>query len=101
MEQRTSQQNKAMHTFFTLVAEALNEAGLDMKAVLKPGVDIPWSSQTVKDYLWRPVQEIYMGKHSTTELTTKDVNKIWEVLNRHLGEKGIHVAFPSWQRDGE
>jgi hypothetical protein len=72
-----------------------------MKAVLKPEVEIPWTMETVKDYLWRPVQEIYKGKHSTTELTTKEVNQIWEVINRHLGERGVHVPFPSWYKDGE
>ena len=50
----------------------------------------------IKDYLWRPVQEIYLSKKSTTELNTEDINTIWEILNRHLGEKfGIHVEFPS------
>jgi hypothetical protein len=35
-EQRTIQQNKALHKYYRELAEALNAAGLDMKTVLKP-----------------------------------------------------------------
>ena len=94
--QRTKQQNKALHKYFTLLAQTLNEAGYDMKRTLKKDVDIPWQPSTVKDFLWRPIQEAYLQKESTTELTTKDIDKVFDVLNRHLGEKlGVHVAFPS------
>jgi len=94
--QRTKQQNRAMHLWFQMLADELNDAGLDMRKTLKPEIDIPWRKQTIKDFLWRPVQEIYLKKRSTTELTTEDINAIWEILNRHLGEKfGIHIPFPS------
>lgn len=95
-EQRTIQQNKALHLFFEMLAEKLNEAGLDMRATLKPGIEIPWTKETIKEYLWRPIQTIQLEKRSTTELDTKDIDKIYETLNRYLGEKlGIHVPFPS------
>lgn len=81
-----------------MVAGVLNDAGLDMKVVLKPEIEIPWSADTVKDFLWRPVQRLQVGKKSTTELDTKEVSDIWEVMNRHLSEKfGIFVDFPSLQ----
>lgn len=95
-KQRTLKQNNALHLMFEMLAEQLNEAGLDMRKTLKPSVDIPWLKESVKDYLWRPVQEAVMGKKSTTELTTKDIDKVFEILNRHLGEKfGIELEFPS------
>lgn len=95
-EQRTLQQNKALHVFFQNVADKLNEAGLDLRAVLKPHVEIPWSKELVKEHLWRPIQELQLRKQSTTELTTDEVSKVYEVLNRFLGEKhGIYVPFPS------
>ena len=96
MKSRTSTQNKALHKYFELLADELNSAGLDMKKTLKQTVDIPWSKETVKDYLWRPIQNAQLEKESTTELTTDEINKVYEVLNRHLGEKlQIHVPFPS------
>ena len=43
-----------------MIANALNDAGLDMKKVLKPEIDIPWNTATVKEYLWRPVQNLQL-----------------------------------------
>lgn len=94
--QRTIQQNKSLHKYFELLAEELNEAGLDMRKLLKDTIDIPWNKDTVKDYLWRPIQKAQIKKESTTELTTAEVTKVYETLNRFLGEKkGIHVPFPT------
>ena len=94
--QRTLQQNKAIHVLFDLLAEELNTAGLDMRKTLKASIDIPWNRETVKEYLWRPIQKAQLRKKSTTELTTKDIDKVFETLNRHLGERfSIHVEFPS------
>lgn len=94
--QRTLQQNKSLHKYFELLAETLNEAGYDMKKTLKQDAEIPWSPQLVKDFLWRPIQEAALQKESTTELTTKDVDIVWDILNRHLGDKlGVYVPLPS------
>lgn len=96
MTQRTSQQNKALHKYFTLLADELNAAGYDMRRTLKPGVDIPWTPELVKQYLWKGIQEAMLGSDSTRELTTKEIDKVYDVLNKHLGETtGVHVAFPS------
>lgn len=93
---RTSPQNRSLHLFCSQLAEILNDAGLEMKKVLKPSVDILWTGETVKDYLWRGIQQAYLGKRSTTELSTAEVNKVYELLSRHLGEKfGLDVPeFP-------
>ena len=94
--QRTKLQNRALHKFFALLAEELNDAGYDMKKTLKPEIDIPWSKDTIKEYLWRPIQEAQLRKCSTTQLNTKEIDKIYNTLNRHIGERfGIHVPFPS------
>lgn len=95
---RTIRQNKALHLFFQKLADELNFSGLDMKKVLKPEIDIPWDTVTVKEYLWRPIQEAQLRKKSTTQLTTKEIDKVFETINRHIGEKfGVHIAFPSIQ----
>ena len=94
---RTQQQNKALHVYFQLVAEKLNEAGLDMRVVLEPEIDIPWTSETIKNYLWRPIQKIQLQKDSTTELTTKEIDIVYETMNRHIAKFGITEPFPSIQ----
>lgn len=99
---RTSQQNRALHLYFQILADELNKAGLDMRIVLKPEIDIPWSRQTVKEFLWRPVQKAQFGKKSTTELSTSEVSLVYETLNRHLstklGQAATHVPFPSYEQ---
>lgn len=95
-KRRTSQQNKAMWVYLTRLSEQLNDAGLDMRAVLKPGVDIPWTKQSAHDQLWIPIQEIMTGKASTTEMDTVEPSRIYEVLNRHIAEKfGVSIPWPS------
>ena len=94
--QRTKQQNKALHVLFRLLAETLNEHGLDMRKTLKPDVEIPWSPASAKEFLWRPIMKAQLAKESTTELNTKEIDEVFDTINKHLGEKfGLHVPFPS------
>lgn len=93
-KQRTDTQNRALHLYFQLVADRLNEAGLDKSVVLK-GIDVPWTKVGIKEDLWRPIQIAQLGKESTTELSTKDIDAVFDTINRHLAQFGIHEPFPS------
>lgn len=96
MEQRTNQQSKALHLFFKHLAEELNSAGLDMRIVLKPSYQIWWTPESIKENIWKPVQEAMYKKQSTTELTKKEIDKVYEQINQLLAEKwGVSVPFPS------
>ena len=96
MEKRTIQQNKSLHKSFELWADTLNGAGLNMRVVLKPTVEIQWTPEMIKEYLWRSVQKVQVGKKSTTELTTKEVDQIYQTLRHHFAEKyGIDLPFAS------
>ena len=93
---RTTQQNKALHKYCAMLSEALNDAGLDMKKTLKPEVDIPWRPELVKEHLFKPVMKAMLDKESTTELSTREVNEVYAVLNLHTAQKlGVSVPFPS------
>lgn len=93
---RTNQQNRALHVLFRLLADELNDRGLDMRKTLKPEVDIPWSTNSVKEYLWRPIQQAQLSKTSTKELTTKEIDEVFDTINKHLSERfGISMFFPS------
>ena len=98
-KQRTSQQNRGLHLACKLLAESLNQAGLDMKAVLKPSVDIPWSTETVKEYIFKPIMNARYLKKSTTELTKTEgeIDEVWKIVMKHMGEKfGVeYIPFPS------
>lgn len=98
--QRSSQQNRALHLYFKQVAEALNDAGYDMKKVLKEEVDIPWTTESVKNHLWRPIQKILLNKESTTEMNTFDPTEVYNCLSRHLAQKfDIRIEFPNEKVD--
>jgi len=93
-EVRTLAQNRAMHLYFTELANALNDAGYDIPTVIKAGVSI--TPFVVKEFLWKPIQKAVLGKKSTTSLQTKEVTLVYENLNRIVGEKfGVSVSFPS------
>jgi len=95
---RTLRQNSALHKYFELLAIALNEAGWDMRRTLKQDVYIPWTPENVKEHLWRPIQKAQLNKESTTDLDTKEIDIVFETLNRHLAEvTGVHEPFPSIQ----
>lgn len=95
-KQRTPTQNKCLHLYCEMLAQELNAAGLDMRKVLKPTVDIPWTKYSVKDHLWRPIQEVMTGHESTTEPETTEYQEIYKALDRHLADKfGVSVAWPS------
>lgn len=94
---RTPQQNSALHLDFTLIADALNDAGLEMNKVLT--IDIPWSPYAVKEFLWKPVMKAKTGKESTRELdkTSGEIDEIHDIIMRTLGQKhGVeYIPFPS------
>ena len=94
---RTTQQNAALHKGLELLADALNDSGQDMKAVLeaKP-IDVPCSKERLKDMVFKPIIIAMYDKDSTAELTTAEVSRAWDVLMRWTGEQfGVVVPFPS------
>ena len=97
MTQRTLSQNAALHKYFELLANALNDAGYDVGTTIKVPVD--FTKDTVKEYMAKPIMTaLHPDKESTTELTTVEVNEIYEHLNRLTAEKfGIGIPFPSYE----
>lgn len=97
-KQRTDQQRKSIEVYCRELATALNDAGLDQRAVLaqmREGVEIPWRQESVKDSLFHPVMEALTGKTSTTKLLTDEVSRVYETLNRWTGQTfGVSVQFP-------
>lgn len=93
---RTQAQNRAIHLYCTQLAEAFNDAGLDMVAVLKQGASIPWNPDKVKEDIWKAVQFPITNKTSTAKLETDEVSKVYDVVSRHISQTvGVYVPFPS------
>lgn len=96
----TRQQQKALHLWFTKVSQTLNDAGLDQRTVLKPGINIPWTLESFKKNIWKPTQKIMYGIESTTELDGKMINQLIDVFTQNFAERfGVEVdLFPSWEQ---
>jgi len=91
----TDLQKRAPHLWFTLLADALNAAGFDMKKVIREELDIKWTNHNVKEYLWRPTQIAMFGIESSTRILTKHTTEIYEVVDRVISERtGVHVDWP-------
>jgi regulator of sigma D len=96
-KQRTLTQNNSLHLFCEMLADELNAGGFDMRKVMKPEVEIPWTMESVKQNLWKPIQEALIGKESTAEADRTEYTKVHELLSRHLGQK-LGVQVPEWPK---
>ena len=92
---RTKKQNDALHVGLRNLATTLNDAGLDMRKVLKPSIDIPWTEKSTKEFLYNPIA-VSMDGETSSGLSTKTIQDVWNTLIRHLGEKfGVFVPWPT------
>jgi len=91
IKNRTALQNNSIHLLFKKTADEFNDAGLDIKQSIPANVQ--WSLQSVKDYIWRTLQKARTGKESTTQLTTTEIDAVYDEYNKYLSEYNIHVPF--------
>lgn len=94
---RSNQQNRAIHLYCTMCAEALNDSGeyfvyLDYKNVQ---CEIPWSGDMFKQYWIKPIIKVLYEIDSTTKLKTNEIDQVIDVISKRFGEIGIEVSFPS------
>lgn len=92
-KKRTGRQNNSIHLYFEEVARELNNSGIDMRVLVK-NLQVSHTKESVKG-IWRAIAEAKYGKKSTTELTSKEIDEVFDEFNRLLAEFGIHVPFPS------
>jgi hypothetical protein len=94
-QQRTLTQNRSLHLWLGMVADELNAHGLDMKRTLKQEVDIPWTAESAKEHLWKPVQEAAIGKASTTEADRVEYSIVRDILAAHMAKR-FGLTLPPW-----
>lgn len=91
---RSQAQNNALHLFFEQLADELNARGLDLTSVIT--IKSPWTKERVKYVLWYEAMVNTLGKVSTTEMTTAEVDKVLAVIETALVEIGVYdLKFPS------
>lgn len=91
---RSLGQNKALHLDCQLIADKLNDAGYDMRVVLKQHINIPWTLESVKTHIFKPVLQIMYQKESTTKIdkNSDELQKIHDVIMRELGQNW-HIEY--------
>ncbi len=78
--QRTGQQNKSLHKYCQMVADEMNAAGYDFKEVVR--LPVSMTPELVKEYLFKRIMSTqYPDKESTTELSTTEIQTVYETMN--------------------
>lgn len=95
---RTSIQNKSLHLYLNKLANVLNDAGIDLRAVqnaFKEGFSVSCSKDNLKETVWRPIQNAIFKTSSTKKLSTKQISEVYENVNRFTCERfGVGVPWP-------
>lgn len=71
------------------MAEELDKNGHTLQNVVEKiqKAEIRPTMSNLKEALWKPYQFAALGKESTTQLDKLEVDKVYEGLNKFLGEQ--------------
>ncbi len=90
---RSDRQSRAIHVYFEEVARELNDRGIDMRVLVK-NLQVAHTKDSVKG-IWKAIGEAKYGKKSTTQLTSREIDEVYDEFNRLLSEFDINISFPS------
>lgn len=96
-ESRTAKQNRALHLYFSFVSNELNELGMEFKyqGLIIKDLSSRYTSDIVKEFIWRPIQIAMFDIKSTKDINTKQINEIVDVITSYFGDRGVNLDFPS------
>jgi hypothetical protein len=96
----TTLQNSSIHKFFVIISDNLNDLGIDFCYTGLTGIDLSvrYTPNIVKNFFWRPIQIALFDIVSTTQLDTKKINDISDVIIKFFGERSVVVEFPNKDR---
>lgn len=101
--QRSSSQQASLEIYCREMAEKLNDAGYDQKAFLEKLTqsDIPNTQESVKES-FKAIAKIMLPetmetKTTTTKLTTKTIQEVYEAFNRACAMRlGVQMEWPAY-----
>jgi len=94
-KKRTNTQNAALHKWFELISNSLNEIGLTYKVTIINEIDHPFTPEAVKTHIIKPIIQSMYNYKSTTQLKTNEIDVLIDTISNWLGSKGVHIPFPS------
>jgi hypothetical protein len=79
---RTQKQNNALHSTIAELRIKLNESGFSYKEFLAKNkeLEVLWTNENIKE-LFKTVIKAMYKKHSTTKLTTTEIQEAWQVFD--------------------
>ncbi len=96
-KQRTLRQSRAMHQYFKMVSDEARNTGITFSEFirLRPRLEMPWTPERAKE-IWKTAQMHMFGTTSTRDLTTGQIDQVYDVVNKVLGEiLHFNIPFPS------
>lgn len=94
-QKRTTKQNNSLHKYLQQVEAECKERGLDARKFFRPEVEIPITAAMLKNDAWRPIQRAMFDIESTTDLSTTQMQQVYEVFARHLAQShDIAIEWP-------
>lgn len=91
----TKLHNRAFHKYLSIIAEELNNAGLSREQIIELVVDMRWTTETIKEALYRPILINTTTKESTKDLTDKELCEVEKLIDEALLKLGIEIDYPS------
>ena len=94
---RSTRQNSALHLLFTIIANQLNEMGVEFQYFGLKGqvLSVRHTPNLVKEHVWKPIQLALFDIKSTTKINTIQINEVVDVLVKYFAERGVLIEFPS------
>ena len=93
---RTGQQNRALHLWLRMMADAMNNAGINTRGLfsaLREGFELPIGLEDVKKIV-NQVSKDRFGR-TTSKLTTTEIQELYEICNAAFGQSvGISLPWP-------
>ena len=97
-KKRTLSQNASLHLYCERLSEKMNDAGFTQRQLLvkfKEKFELPVTEHMIKD-IFRSIGEAMFKKKSTTQLTTVEIQTVYQVVDQRFGEiTGCRCEWPS------
>jgi deoxyribodipyrimidine photolyase len=95
---RSTAQNKSLHKLFGDISRYCIEHNIDMQTVMEHMKRYRCeASTTAVKSTWHDIQKTLLNKSSTTELTTQELNEVYEEFSKMWSEiTKQHFPFPSY-----
>lgn len=96
-ERRTSNQNRALHLWFSLVSDEANEKGLTLNELFTKPHNMRITPEALKMLFKEYAKRMY-SKDSTTKLTKQEINILIEVFDQVYAERlDCTIPFPHYE----